>query len=69
MNRLDNAIVTARHIAKATSKGNLDGVSRLAQFVCSSSTTDPWTIFEACQKQRILGLKAQEESSDAEQQR
>ena len=64
MNHINDPIVTPRKIAKASILGNKDGVARLAKFVCSSSLTDCWAIFEACQQQRVMGLVAKEKECD-----
>lgn len=52
MNYLDESrIVTAAKIQKALNAGNLDGVRRLARFVCCESAY-PERIFRACEEQR-----------------
>lgn len=49
----DNRIVTPRKIQKALNEGNLEGVRRLAKFVCSDSLY-PDRVFEACENQRMF---------------
>lgn len=52
MSYLDDCrVVTTRKIEKALNLGNLDGVRRLAAFVCCSSVY-PDRIFRACEEQR-----------------
>ncbi len=53
MNYLDDCrIVSAAKIQKALNNGNLDGVRRLARFVCCDSVY-PERIFRACEEQRV----------------
>jgi hypothetical protein len=47
----ENRVVTTRKIEKALYLGNLDGVRRLAKFVCCASVY-PDRIFRACEEQR-----------------
>ncbi len=48
----DNRVVSATKIEKALNKGNLDGVRRLAKFVCCRSV-NPGQVFDACEEQRL----------------
>jgi hypothetical protein len=56
---MSGAIVDPRKISHALYLGNLDGVRRLARFVCAESA-DPWKVFDACEQQRIMGFIAEE---------
>jgi hypothetical protein len=53
MSNLDESrVVTAAKIQKALNIGNLNGVKRLAKFVCCESVY-PERIFRACEEQRL----------------
>lgn len=44
-------VISVRKLEKALSKGNLDGLRRLAQFVHSTSVY-PQTVYNACEQER-----------------
>jgi hypothetical protein len=48
----DSRVVTAAKIQKALNIGNLNGVKRLAKFVCCDSVY-PERILRACEEQRL----------------
>jgi hypothetical protein len=52
VNLSESRVVSAEKIQKALNRGNLDGVRRLAKFVCCDSVY-PERIFRACEDQRI----------------
>lgn len=48
----DSRVVVPYKIQKALDKGNMDGVKRLAKFVCCESVW-PDQIYSACEEQRV----------------